>query len=250
MHDAASDQGQAAFARLATPVQSTAVARAVIALDNAGCRIGLLDADQSFQDHLPVGPARPAAVPDCERVLAMNWLANVERQASELAVCEVRMIQHLLHGWRKRVLVYDALLWFAWLVLWIPVSHLFGSWSLLTYEAAWFYDLKATPFGLWPIIISFFAGCVALHYLARYLAIRSVLSARQLPSGDRGLRVQGAFLASTGLSHSVLSTRPRSWDEATREDLLGVIKDTHAVREAISAGIHSDAANGDQAPAH
>lgn len=159
---------------------------------------------------------------------AYRIVGSLEKNARDIEEHTVPALAELVHVWRKRTLIGDAIVLVLALAAFLFGSIQLGQWDGWHYQASWWQWLTETPLRIFLGALAAYIIWLGLHYGVRRLAAKSVAPLARKTAAKRGIRgnLAAAFLANTVLWRSIFSSKPRGWTRRNRRLLGEVLEDT------------------------
>jgi len=167
---------------------------------------------------------------------AYRIVGALEKTARDIEERMVPAIRRTLEHWRRRVLIGDALLFGALLVVLISASVKLGWWQGLRFAPPWLDALLASPLALYASAGVAAVLTIGLHYLVRMGAARSLkgLVARRGRSIDARGSLQLAFARNTRPWRSIFASAPIGWGRRSRKRLATVLEEADAYVQTLN----------------
>ncbi len=159
---------------------------------------------------------------------AYRVVGALEKTAKDIHDKAIPALTDLLARWRKRTLILDAVLFGLIGAAFALISASEGWWRNGGFHPPWLETLSGTPTRLYATLTALLVAALAIHFVARWLAARSLR--RQVADADKRLGIKGsiarAFQRNIRPWRSIFATRPAGAGPITRKRLTRVLTDT------------------------
>lgn len=158
---------------------------------------------------------------------AYRIVGSLEKTARGFEEKTVPALQGLLEHWRKRTLVGDAVAAVAIVVAFLAVTINLGHWDGMQLKAGWWETLTANPMRLYFGALGAYVVWLAIHFVVRKLAAKSLLHSAEQTGQRLGIRgsLKDAFVANTKAWHSIFNRKPAGWTRRNRRRIQTVLED-------------------------
>jgi GTPase SAR1 family protein len=155
---------------------------------------------------------------------AYRIIGALEQTARSFSDTAVPALQDLLRRWRQRTLMADGIVFSSLLIGFIVFS--WSDWQGLSYQAAWWQWLTATPLSSWLTGLGLAAGAFGLHLYLRQLAAKSLQRyARQLETRHQ-LKLVNALQRNTRFWRNLWRQQPVGWGKKHQRQVSTVLEQT------------------------
>lgn len=159
---------------------------------------------------------------------AYRIVGSLEKNARNMEEKTIPALLDLIHIWRKRTLIGDAVVFILAVLGFVFGSIEMGQWDGLHYQAGWWQWLSETPLRLFLGALGAYILWLAIHYGVRRLAARSMTPVVRRLAAQRGITgdLVSAFKTNTVPWRSIFASRPRGWTRRNRRLVGEVLADT------------------------
>lgn len=167
---------------------------------------------------------------------AYRIVGALEKTARDIEERAVPAIRDTLARWKKRVLWGDGIIFGLLSVLALVMSIKLDWWQGLSFAPPWLDSLLANPIPAVAVLIALVAAVLAIHFLVRSLARRSLLGwiAQQAQALDIRGDLTGAFIRNTKPWRSLFSKSPAGWGRGARKRLTQILQDADTYVQTLN----------------
>jgi hypothetical protein len=158
---------------------------------------------------------------------AYRIVGSLEKVARTFEEKTVPALEDLMHRWRRRTLIGDALAAGLLLAAFFGTTIHLGQWQGLQLTSGWWQTLSATPERLYFAALVIYLVWLAIHFGIRRLAAASLMRMAERRGTELGLRgsLARAFASNTRFWRSIFSRRPAGWTRRSRRRMQQVLED-------------------------
>ena len=159
---------------------------------------------------------------------AYRIVGALEKTAKDIEDKALPALRELLQKWKSRTLIFDGAFYLLLIIGGIFLSNTLGYWQGLSFNPPWMQELLNNPTALYISGISATVLLIAIHYLSRFLATKTLKSTIQKANDNIGIRANLvlAFQRSTRFWKSIFSRNPTGWGRRSRKQLSAIINST------------------------
>ena len=155
---------------------------------------------------------------------AYRIIGALEQTARHFGDKAIPALQHLLHRWRKRTLIADGAVFSVLLFSFMFLS--WSDWQGLSYQAAWWQWLTATPRSSLFTGLGLATGAFGLHLYLRQLAANSLQRYAQQLEKQHQLQLTRAFHINTRFWRGLWRQQPVGWRKRQQRQVSSVLEQT------------------------
>jgi hypothetical protein len=158
---------------------------------------------------------------------AYRIVGSLEKTARRFEEQTIPALRELLHRWRKRTLIGDAIAAAAIIGGFFAITLQLGQWQGLQLQAGWWDAISASPLRLYFVAFGAYLVWLLVHFGVRHLAAASLFGRASRLGQQLGIRgdLKAAFRTNTKAWRSIFSRNPVGWGRRSRRLVQKVFED-------------------------